>query len=105
MFPWNQNAQFLSIFRVKPRDQNTHIINACIFVLPEPGRRRFGPSFPAVSAPVDQDCCLASNVSWRMRGAGRGCGLAGGEHRTQVGWPSVSTAPAHRPPASVTVSE
>lgn len=105
MFPLNQNAQFLSIFRVRPRHQNTHVRNACVFVLPELGRRRFGPSFPAVFAPVDQECCLALNVSWSMRGAGRGCGLAGSEHRTQVGGPLVSTALAHRSPASVTVSE
>lgn len=34
-----------------------------------------------------------------------GGGLAGGGHRTQAGWPSVSTVLAHRSPASVTVSE
>lgn len=48
MFPLNQNAQFLSIFRVKGRHQNTHVRDACVLVSPEMGRLRFGPSFPAV---------------------------------------------------------
>lgn len=105
MFPLNQNAQFLSIFRVKGRHHNTHVRDACVFMSPEMGRRRFGPSFPAVL-----HLSTRSTVWLWTRPGGcmvlvEGGGLAGGGHRTQAGWPSVSTALAHRLPASVTMSE